>query len=51
MAAKSTVEQTVEIEEVVADALDQLDHARYALKMLENRLMAHPELRSDGAQT
>ena len=37
---EEVVEQTVEIEEVVADALDLLDQVRYSLKMLEDRLNA-----------
>jgi len=39
-AVEEVVEQTVEIEEVVADALDLLDQVRYSLKMLEDRLSA-----------
>ncbi len=39
------VEQTVEIEEVVADALDLLDQVRYSLKMLEDRLSSLAEAR------
>ena len=39
-AVEQVVEQTVEIEEVVADALDLLDQVRYSLKMLEDRLSA-----------
>jgi hypothetical protein len=35
---EQVVDQTVEIEEVVADALDLLDQVRYSLKMLEDRL-------------
>jgi hypothetical protein len=37
---EQVVEQTVEIEEVVADALELLDQVRYSLKMLEDRLNA-----------
>jgi hypothetical protein len=35
---KTTVEQTHEIEELVDDALERLDHVRHALAMLETRL-------------
>jgi hypothetical protein len=35
---EQVVDQTVEIEEVVAEALDLLDQVRYSLKMLEDRL-------------
>jgi hypothetical protein len=42
---EQVVEQTVEIEEVVADALDLLDQVRYSLKMLEDRLSSLAEAR------
>ena len=35
---KSTVDQTQEIERLVADVLEQLDQVRYALQTLEQRL-------------
>jgi hypothetical protein len=35
---KTTVDQTQEIEKLVADVLEQLDQVRYALKTLETRL-------------
>jgi hypothetical protein len=35
---KTTVEQTHEIEELVDEALERLDHVRHALTMLEGRL-------------
>jgi hypothetical protein len=35
---KSTVEQTVEIESLVSEALEMLDQVRYSLKTLEDRL-------------
>jgi hypothetical protein len=37
---KSAVEQTVEIESLVSEALEVLDHIRYSLKTLEDRLKA-----------
>jgi hypothetical protein len=37
---KSELEQTVEIESLVSEALEVLDHVRYSLKMLEDRLKA-----------
>jgi hypothetical protein len=37
-AVKEVVNQTVEIEEVVDDALELLDQIRYSLKTLEDRL-------------
>jgi hypothetical protein len=42
---EGVVEQTVEIEEVVADALELLDQVRYSLKMLEDRLSSLAEAR------
>jgi hypothetical protein len=36
--SKTTVDQTQEIEKLVADVLEQLDQVRYALKTLETRL-------------
>ena len=35
---EQVVEQTVEIEEIVADAVELLDQIRYSLKTLEDRL-------------
>ncbi len=37
---KSAVQQTVEIEDLVAEALEMLDQVRYSLKTLEDRLKA-----------
>jgi hypothetical protein len=37
-AVEEVVEQTVEIEQVVDEALELLDHIRYSLKTLEDRL-------------
>jgi uncharacterized coiled-coil protein SlyX len=37
-AVEQVVEQTVEIEEVVGEALELLDQIRYSLKTLEDRL-------------
>jgi hypothetical protein len=37
---KTTVEQTVEIESLVSEALETLDQIRYSLKTLEDRLKA-----------
>jgi uncharacterized coiled-coil protein SlyX len=37
---KSTVQQTVEIEDLVSEALEMLDQVRYSLKTLEDRLKA-----------
>lgn len=37
---KSELEQTVEIESLVSEALEVLDHVRYSLKTLEDRLKA-----------
>jgi hypothetical protein len=42
---EGVVGQTVEIEEVVADALELLDQVRYSLKMLEDRLSSLAEAR------
>jgi hypothetical protein len=47
---EQVVEQTVEIEEVVADALELLDQVRYSLKMLEDRLNALAKTRKGGGQ-
>jgi hypothetical protein len=44
-AVEEVVEQTVEIEEVVADALDLLDQVRYSLSTLEERLNALAKVR------
>jgi len=44
-AVEEVVEQTVEIEEVVADALDLLDQVRYSLSTLEDRLNALANVR------
>ena len=48
---KSTLEQTVEIEALVADALEMLDQVRYSLKTLEDRLMQHAKPRGDDGQS
>ena len=37
---KSAVQQTVEIEDLVSEALEMLDQVRYSLKTLEDRLKA-----------
>jgi hypothetical protein len=37
-AVEQVVEQTVEIEEIVTDAVELLDQIRYSLKTLEDRL-------------
>jgi hypothetical protein len=39
---KSAVQQTVEIEDLVSEALEMLDQVRYSLKTLEDRLKAVP---------
>jgi hypothetical protein len=48
---KTTVEQTVEIESLVSEALETLDQIRYSLKTLEDRLKAvapEPRTRAPG---
>jgi uncharacterized Fe-S cluster-containing protein len=37
---KSAIQQTVEIEDLVSEALEMLDQVRYSLKTLEDRLKA-----------
>lgn len=47
---KSAVQQTVEIEDLVSEALEMLDQIRYSLKTLEDRLKAaQAQSRSPGA--
>ena len=51
-AVEQVVEQTVEIEEIVTDALELLDQIRYSLKTLEDRLAHLATARGDrGANT
>jgi uncharacterized coiled-coil protein SlyX len=46
---KTAVEQTVEIESLVSEALETLDHIRYSLKTLEDRLKAAQAQSRSGA--
>jgi hypothetical protein len=46
---KSAVDQTVEIESLVSEALEMLDHVRYSLKTLEDRLKAAQAQTRSGA--
>ncbi len=46
---KSAVEQTVEIESLVSEALEMLDQIRYSLKTLEDRLKAAQAQSRSGA--
>ncbi|HEX4035723.1 MAG TPA: hypothetical protein VHX66_14865 [Solirubrobacteraceae bacterium] len=50
---KTTVDQTQEIERLVADVVEKLDQVRYSLQTLETRLKeqslgATPSARDDG---
>ena len=47
---KSTVDQTHEIERLVADVLEQLDQVRYALQTLEERLKEQGRAAASGEQ-
>ncbi len=49
--SKSTVDQTQEIERLVADVLETLDQVRYSLKTLEDRLKDQARPRPAGAQS
>jgi hypothetical protein len=45
---KTTVDQTQEIEKLVADVLEKLDQVRYSLKTLEERLKEQAAQRAGG---
>jgi len=49
---KTTLDQTQEIERLVADVLEKLDQVRYSLQTLETRLkeQASDARRSDGGK-
>jgi hypothetical protein len=46
---KSTIDQTQEIERLVADVLEKLDQVRYSLQTLEARLKDQRPPTGDGA--